>query len=107
MVEPRYTPESFCRLQEAWAKGQLCLLDICKGFCCEHVSEIVKVHLQEEGLRFDIEGNEFRCKDHNRDTGLCERYESRPEYCQTFFCPSVKRGFMRQVMIDRGLITDG
>lgn len=97
----------FHRLQENWKVGQLCLIDICQGYCCEHISYVVKKNLEMLGLKFELnDEGEFRCNSHDKVTGLCKKYENRPSYCKNFFCPSVTRGFVRQVMIDRGLIKD-
>ena len=73
----------------------ICVIEICKGYCCEHISKIVKNNLERLGLRFEPNGEgEFRCLIHDKETGLCGAYNDRFWYCKKFFCPSAERGFM-------------
>lgn len=83
----------------------ICVVEICKGYCCENISKIVKDNLEKLGLEFEPNGIDkkdnqkvFRCLFHNKETGICENYENRTLYCKHFFCPSAERGFMRQAM---------
>ncbi|MBA7490907.1 hypothetical protein ES702_01450 [subsurface metagenome] len=75
----------------------MCVIEICKGYCCEHISNEVRKNLFKLGLRFEkVEKDVYRCLDHDKETGLCNNYENRTWYCKWYFCPSAKRGFMRQ-----------
>jgi len=75
----------------------ICVIDICKGYCCENLSKEVSDELIKLGLKFELnEDGTYRCLSHNKESGICYQYNTRPLYCIWFFCPSAKRGFMRQ-----------
>ena len=83
----------------------VCVVEICRGYCCENISTIVKINLEKLGLKFEPNGidkkdnrNVFRCIFHDKETGLCKKYESRPWYCDFFFCESATEGFMRRAL---------
>jgi Fe-S-cluster containining protein len=77
----------------------VCVVDVCKGFCCENISTGFiadsKLKLPLEAVTDD--GLLFRCRHHEKETGLCEIYKKRPIQCKLFFCPSAERGFMARV----------
>jgi hypothetical protein len=77
----------------------VCVIDICKGFCCENIANIVKINLEKMGLNFEPNGKgEFRCMSHDKEKGTCRIYDRRTWYCKMFFCPSAERGFMRNAL---------
>ena len=80
----------------------VCNIDICEGFCCEHISDVVRQGLSQFGLVLEpaVDGDGYRCLRHNKETKLCDDYANRPRYCKHFFCPSAIRGFMR-LTLDR------
>lgn len=83
---------------EAESKDFVCVVEVCKGFCCEHISGEVAENLQKLCLPMEQNGDgEFRCFLHDKETGCCNEYERRTWYCKAFFCPSASRGFMAKV----------
>ena len=79
----------------------MCVIEVCKGFCCEHISGVVAENLQKLGLPMEQNGDgEFRCFLHDKETGRCNEYEKRTWYCKAFFCPSASRGYMSKLKED-------
>lgn len=80
-------------------KEYICAIEICNGYCCEHISDVVRKNLIKLGLKFEQNGEgEYRCLKHNKETGLCNDYDNRTWYCAWFYCPSAIRGFMKMAL---------
>ena len=87
------------RMRKMVKEKPICVVEICKGYCCENISRIVKINLEKIGLQFESIGEDrFRCLSHDKETGLCKEYDNRRWYCKTFFCPSAEEGFMRNAI---------
>lgn len=73
----------------------VCVIEICRGFCCEHISE---GFIRDSGVKLPLQpiddNDNFRCLHHDKVSGLCGIYEKRPLQCRLFFCDSAERGFM-------------
>jgi len=85
----------------------ICVVEICKGFCCNHISEgFAKMLTKFVTLVPNNEG-ELKCIN-VADDGKCMIYKNRPLACKLFFCESAEKGYMRKAMrhIDNPTISE-